>query len=52
MNIEWHRARSTLLARNRGANAGGLPALHQDFAAAQRGLNGFGQNYIRRGFSD
>jgi hypothetical protein len=38
---------STLLSRNRGANVGGAPALTQDFAGAQRGLNGFGQNYIR-----
>jgi hypothetical protein len=38
---------STLLSRNRGANVGGFPELTQDFAAAQRGLNGFGQNYIR-----
>jgi hypothetical protein len=47
VNMRGVAPSSTLLSRNRGANAGGLPALHQDFAAAQRGLNGFGQNYIR-----
>lgn len=47
VNMRGIAPSSTLLSRNRGANAGGLPELHQDFAAAQRGLNGFGQNYIR-----
>ncbi len=47
VNMKGIAPSSTLLSRNRGANAGGLPALHQDFAAAQRGLGGFGQNYIR-----
>ena len=47
VNIKGIAPNSTLLARNRGANVGGFPALTQDFAAAQRGLNGFGQNYIR-----
>lgn len=47
VNIKGVAPNSTLLSRNRGANSGGLPGLHQDFAAAQRGLNGFGQNYIR-----
>ena len=47
VNLKGIAPSSTLLSRNRGANAGGFPALHQDFAAAQRGLNGFGQNYIK-----
>lgn len=47
VNMKGIAPSATLLARNRGANAGGLPDLYQDFAAAQRGLNGFGQNYVR-----
>jgi hypothetical protein len=47
VNMKGIAPNSTLLSRNRGANAGGFAALYQDFAAAQRGLNGFGQNYIR-----
>jgi hypothetical protein len=47
VNMKGIAPNSTLLSRNRGANAGGQSALDQDFAAAQRGLNGFGQNYIR-----
>jgi PEP-CTERM motif-containing protein len=35
-------------ARNRGANAGGLPGLYQDFPFAQRdGALGFGRNFIK-----
>lgn len=34
-------------ARNRGLNAGALTELTQDFVAAQRGLEGFGQHYIK-----
>jgi hypothetical protein len=47
VNIKGIAPSSTLLARNRGANAGGFPDLLRDFAAAQRGLNGFGQNYMK-----
>lgn len=47
VNMKGVAPNSILLSRNRGANAGALGALTQDFAAAQRGLNGFGQNYIR-----
>jgi hypothetical protein len=35
-------------ARNRGANAGGIPDLQRDFAFAQRdGAVGFGRNYVK-----
>jgi hypothetical protein len=34
-------------ARNRGANAGALGDVTQDFVAAQRGVEGFGQTYIK-----
>jgi hypothetical protein len=47
VNIKGVAPSSTLLSRERGANAGGYPGMYRDFAAAQRGLGGFGQNYIR-----
>lgn len=34
-------------ARNRGANAGALGEVTQDFVFAQRGVDGFGQTFIR-----
>jgi hypothetical protein len=51
VNMRGVAPNSTLLSRNRGPNSGGLPGMYQDFAGAQRGLNGFGQNYIRVQFS-
>ncbi len=47
VNMKGVAPNSTLLSRERGANGGALLDLTRDFAAAQRGLNGFGQNYIR-----
>jgi hypothetical protein len=38
---------SFLGARNRGANAGALGELTQDFAFANRGVDGFGQHHIK-----
>ena len=42
---------SGLGARDRGANAGALPALYQDFIFANRGVDGFGQHFIKIAFS-
>jgi hypothetical protein len=46
-NLKGIALNSSLLARNRGANAGANSDMHQDFAAAQNGGVGFGQNFVR-----
>jgi hypothetical protein len=47
VNIKGFAPMSELAARNRGANAGALSALTQDFLYAQRGLGGFGRHYVK-----
>jgi hypothetical protein len=46
-NIRGVAPNSFLGARNRGANAGALGDVTQDFVFAQRGVDGFGQTFIR-----
>jgi len=46
-NIIGVAPNSFLGARNRGANAGGLGELTQDFVFAQRGVEGFGQHFVK-----
>jgi hypothetical protein len=46
-NIIGFAPSATRGSRNRGANSGALTEVTQDFVFAQRGLGGFGQNYIK-----
>jgi hypothetical protein len=46
VNIKGVAPNSFRGARNRGANAGALSDLTQDFVFAQRGVDGFGQTYV------
>lgn len=47
VNIIGVAPNSERAARNRGANAGALSDLTQDFLYAQRGVDGFGQHFVK-----
>ena len=47
VNMKGIAPNSFLGARNRGANAGASSNLDSDFVFAQRGVDGFGQTYIK-----
>lgn len=50
-NLQGIAPQSERAARNRGANAGALSALYQDFVYAQRGLGGLGRHYVKLSLS-
>ena len=52
VNMRGIAPASTLFARNRGPNAGGLPTLHQDFAALNEVLTVSDKTISGWGFSD